>query len=148
MSGSIVALQKRRRTYQHSKEKCGIFVVETVVVCTYICQETTILLRIVNWFISVIDVEECLLHRAEQVDPGLQLDLGLVSLSFCRDESDELAFRCNIVSVRATEHVPAIGTTKFRSSENRHPYMNWSVLYICALYDVVTVLSQQESIRW
>jgi hypothetical protein len=89
--------------------KCGISTVEkNVAACTYICQEATVLLRIVDGFVSVIDVEECLLHRAEQVDPGFQLDLGLVSLSFSRHESDELAFRCNVVSVRATEHVPAM----------------------------------------
>jgi len=41
-----------------------------VAACAYICQEATVLLRIVDGFVSVIDVEECLLHRAEQIDPG------------------------------------------------------------------------------
>jgi hypothetical protein len=85
-----------------------VFYYKIVGACTYICQETTILLRIVNGFISVIDVKECLLYRTKQIDPRLQLDLRLVSLSFSRNESNELAFRCNIVSVRAAEHVPAM----------------------------------------
>ena len=85
-----------------------VFHYKIVRACTYICQETTILLRIVNGFISVIDVKERLLYRAKQIDPRLQLNLGLVGLSFSRNESNELAFWCNIVSVRAAKHVPAM----------------------------------------
>lgn len=107
MSASVVAL-RNEGVHINNFSKCGIFSVETVTAFAYICQETAILLRVVTGFISVIDVEECLLHRAEQVDPGFQLDLRLVSLSFSGDESDELAFRRNIVGVRATEHVPAM----------------------------------------
>ena len=100
--------------------------------CAYICQEATVLLRIVDGFVSVIDVEECLLHRAKQIDPGFQLDLGLVSLSFSRHESDELAFWCNIVSVRATKHVP---TTEQRNSD----YLRKGT-YTCVLYAVCQCL--------
>lgn len=80
---------------------------ETMVASTYSCHETVVILRCVSRFVSIVDVEECLLHGAEQVDPGLQLDLWLVGLSFGRYKGDELAFRRNIVSIRATEHIPA-----------------------------------------
>lgn len=74
---------------------------------TYSCQETVVLLSSINRLVSIVHVEECLLHGAEQVDPGFQLDLRLVGLGFSRHKGDELAFRRNVVSVRATEHVPA-----------------------------------------
>ena len=76
-------------------------------ISTYICHETVVLLRCISRFVTVVDVKERLLHGAEQIDPGFQLDLRLVGLSFSRYKGDELAFRRNVVSIRATEHVPA-----------------------------------------
>ena len=132
MSASVVALRNDGKLSNTCK-KCGISTVETSAACTtYICQEATILLRIVDGFVSVIDVEECLLHRAKQIDPGFQLDLGLVSLSFSRHESDELAFRRNIVSVRATEHVPAV-------EQQNSDYLRKGT-YTCVLYAVCQCL--------
>lgn len=71
----------------------------------YICEETAVVVRVVDGFISVVDVEEGLLYRAKQVDPGLELDLRLVGLGLGGDEGDELAFGRDVVGVGAAEHV-------------------------------------------
>lgn len=61
---------------------------------------------VVRGDITVIGVEEYLIHWPEQVYPGLQFLLRLVGFCFCGDQSNVLPFRSHIVSIGAAKEVP------------------------------------------
>lgn len=65
----------------------------------------------------VRDADELLFYRAEQIQTGLDLDLGILRLHRGRDHSYEPAFRRNLMSVRHKRHIDIGITTDLRKKK-------------------------------